>query len=59
MPWAGSLLQAGLAADQGAGADQARRKESTSTLLVDLMLAIWRSSLEIREQYKDIYIGAH
>ena len=38
---------------------RAEKGEHFDPLLVDLMLANLEKFLEIREQYKDIYIGAH
>ena len=38
---------------------RAEKGEHFDPLLVDLMLANLEKFLEIREQYKDVYIGAH
>ena len=45
--------------DQVLALIRAEKGEHFDPLLVDLMLANLEKFLEIREQYKDIYIGAH
>ena len=45
--------------DQVLALIRAEKGEHFDPLLVDLMLANLEKFLEIREQYKDVYIGAH